>query len=330
MIRRRAAFMLVALLSAFMASVPSAAPASALSLSPTNWRSTIDSISPGTDLISIELFAGGEAIRVTALPGHEVIVPGYSREPYLRIAADGTTSINLLSPAIAMNATSTGSGATATGDARAEPRWQQLDQRGWVQWHDHRIHEMPGVSSPLSWNLPIVVDGQVIAVNGTLVQEPVHGRLVRLLFSFAIAVLGVGVALLPAWRRPDAHAATIGVLIGSLLALWSSTLVWLRTPTGFDHPIPLVALSGIALLAALSALQPSYARLVATLVSVAALCGWVAIQWNVLTSTQVPASDLVNPRALLVPFVAGIALGAAVLAVRGAGAPQADAAPAPR
>lgn len=305
-------------------------PVGALSLSPTNWSSTIDSITPDSDAVAVRLLPGGEAIRVTASPGHEVIVPGYQREPYLRIAADGTTSVNLRSPAVAMNSTTTGTSTDLAADPSAPPEWKELGHDGWVQWHDHRIHEMPGVASPLKWNLPIIVDGQVVAITGTLTETPPASVALELLFAAAIGVLGVGVVLLVAWRTSDPEAGAIGVLIGSVLAVWSSFIVWSRTPVGFDHPLPLVGLAGLALVAALVALRPSYARLVATLVSVAALCGWVAVQWTVLTSTHVPASDASNPRRLLLPLIAGVAIGAAALTIRSAGQAQAGIAPEPR
>ena len=301
--------------------------ADALSLAPTDWSSTVDSVAPADVPVEITMFTGGEAIRVRALPGHEVIVPGYRREPYLRIAPDGATYVNVRSPAVAMNSTATGTSSDAAADASAPPDWVRLDHQGWVQWHDHRIHAMPGVSSPLHWNLPIIVDGQVVAIDGTLREDVPEHSTILVLLAGLVTALTIGATLLAALRTHHETVAARAALIGSLLATWSSTVVWITTPTGFDPPLPLAILAGAAIFASVVALRPSPVRLVSTFVSVAALCGWVAIQWTLLTSAHVPASSAANPRWLVLALVSGLAIGSGIAGVRSVGADHAEIAP---
>ena len=85
--------MLVAALSA------APQPVLADAAGPTDFRSEVLSVTPATDAITVSIEGGDAFVRVVVEPGHEVIVPGYEGEPYLRISADGTVEENLRSMA---------------------------------------------------------------------------------------------------------------------------------------------------------------------------------------------------------------------------------------
>src|SRR3546814_9423334 len=68
----------------------SAAPASADPAGPSDFRSEVTGISPATEGVDAEIRGGDSFLELTVSEGIEVIVEGYSDEPYLRFRADGT------------------------------------------------------------------------------------------------------------------------------------------------------------------------------------------------------------------------------------------------
>src|SRR4029450_5663544 len=70
-----------------------AAPAAADPPRPSDFRSTVTAVTPDTPGLRAEI-VGGDAFLELTVDGHEVVVAGYSGEPYLRFSKDGRVEGN--------------------------------------------------------------------------------------------------------------------------------------------------------------------------------------------------------------------------------------------
>ncbi|MGA1051029.1 MAG: hypothetical protein ACO3WU_01915 [Ilumatobacteraceae bacterium] len=150
---------------------------------PTDFETTIVSISPDPDGVVVSVEGGDSFLRVEVEPGHSVEVPGYDGEPYLRIRRDGTVERNRRSFATYYNDDRYGDvDIPAFVDGEAPPEWETVGRSGAWAWHDHRAHWMgteppiglePGESLPAQ-TVPILVDGTTVSivVVTTLVAAP--------------------------------------------------------------------------------------------------------------------------------------------------------------
>ncbi len=117
---------------------------------PTNYRTTLESVSPRIAGVSIRIVDLGNKVELTNRTATDVTVLGYDGEPYLRVGPDGVYE-NLRSPATYLNRTRAGTTpvpaiARGTG-ASTPPRWHRVSGSHTVRWHDHRVHFM-GTSPP--------------------------------------------------------------------------------------------------------------------------------------------------------------------------------------
>jgi len=147
---RRAAALIAAAVAVV---VVTAAPASAHTASgprPTNYLSTLSSISPPIPGVTVRVVELGNKLQLTNRTTRDVVILGYDDEPYLRVGPDGLYE-NLRSPATYLNRTRTASTpvpaiALGTG-ASTPPLWHRVSGSHTAIWHDHRIHWM-GTSPP--------------------------------------------------------------------------------------------------------------------------------------------------------------------------------------
>ncbi|MGE0307824.1 MAG: hypothetical protein AB7Q27_18915, partial [Acidimicrobiia bacterium] len=138
---------------------------------PTNARSEVTGIEPPSSVVRLDVVGGDAFLRIRVDRGHEVVIPGYEDEPYVRVLSDGTVERNERSPAVYLNENRYGaSDRPANADASAEPDWREVGKGGTYTWHDHRIHFM-GLVNPvgMNWTVPIVIDGVGTSVVGRLV-----------------------------------------------------------------------------------------------------------------------------------------------------------------
>lgn len=301
-----------------------ATSASAFSLSPTNWTSSITSIVPANDAVSVEVINGGDAMRLTAQPGHVVVVPGYRNEPYLRIAANGEVDANLRSPTWWANRTSSGTGdIPESADPGAEPEWSTLASNGSVIWHDHRIHAMPGVTGDTDWTVLVTVDDFPLVVRGRLTKLPSHSPIAELLV--AIVVVGGVVAL----GLRSALRTTLGATLGaSTLALIIAIGGWTATPSGFRAPTTLLLTAALALLFAVACVLTRNAsrrlQVITILASIAALGWWTALMIPAVTAAFVPNSFGATVVRSVIGIAAGVVVGVAIVVVMTGGFSDAD------
>lgn len=181
---------------------------------PTDYRTTVESITPSVDTIALSVEGGDAFLRIAVDPGHEVLILGYDQEPYLRIGDDGVVEQNRRSYATYYNEERYGTDDVPDiVDNDAPPEWERVGDGGAWAWHDHRAHWMgteppiglePGESLPIQ-TVPVVVDGVPveIAVRITLVEGP---SLAPVVFG---AIIGLGVALLGVLLGP----ATTGLVM---------------------------------------------------------------------------------------------------------------------
>ena len=182
----------------------------------TNYRSNITSVDPQIAGLSLKILDYNDQLVLTNHSGREVTVLGYSGEPYARILPDGTTQVNQASPAYYLNQNFYGNVTVPpSANAKATPRWVQVDKTGTFQWHDHRIHWMSPITPPqvknkskttkiFDWTVPIQVGPQRGVVNGNLFWVGQNGGgfpAWALISLIVVGVLGIGGALLAQRRR---------------------------------------------------------------------------------------------------------------------------------
>jgi hypothetical protein len=188
-------------------------------------------VSPAVPGISVRVLQFGDELEVVNDSDADVLVPGYSDEPYLRIGPDGVWR-NRNSPATWLNLDRYGEAAArmpAGVGADAEPAWEQVSTEPAYVWHDHRTHWMSeDVLPPVvaaapdrphtvsEWTVPLQVDGADVAVDGVLTWTPPPSPWTVWPAYAAIALLAVAAGLLLPGPRP------LGVLllVGAGAALW--------------------------------------------------------------------------------------------------------------
>lgn len=151
----------------------------------TNFISNIDRVSGEGDASALEGVAwailGNDAmVQVENRTAEELLVEGYSGEPYLRIGPDGVFE-NKHSPAAYLNSDRFASvEVPKEAAAEAEPEWERVSDESTYSWHDHRAHWMSadlppqvadsdaGVVNVFDWSIPFSLDSMTFAVEGNL------------------------------------------------------------------------------------------------------------------------------------------------------------------
>jgi len=253
---------------------------------PTDYRTEIVSVTPAVPGIEVAIIGGDAFIEIDA-GGHEVTIPGYEGEPYLRFDGDGTVTENVVSPAHFFNLDRySQTRLPPEADATAAPVWEVVDTDGRFAWHDHRTHWMqeepplglgPG-DQILDSVIPITVDGMPVEIAVVSVWMAPPSRGPWLLAGLFAAVVGVA-TVARCGRRQRVSVAVVGLaaLAALGMGLWQT---W-SLPAETGPPIAHWALPAVALLVALSALV--WARWSAfTVRSLALVAGVQLVVWTVL------------------------------------------------
>jgi hypothetical protein len=314
--------LLGALLIALAALLGVATPAGADPAKPGDYKSVITRIEPDAAGIHLDVVGGDGFLELRVDRDHEVVVEGYSGEPWLRIRKDGTIEENTRSEATYLNADRYAQiSLPANVDNEAAPDWKVIGHDGTHVWHDHRIHWMsparpPGMQAGdvviPDWTVKMTVDGSPVVAHGTLTWEPPES--VAPWVVLAIATLAV--VLLLARRHPMETVAA-AVAVSSVAA----TIVGLgqraATPTAAGGT-PLVAIipaigfiTGLAALA----LRRKPAAVVVALGGVAAISGWALLRLAVLTHPVLPTDLPANVDRGVTAMAIGTAIAAAYASV---------------
>jgi hypothetical protein len=342
--RRLVCRLAAALGAAAVAGLAGAAPAAADPPRPTDYRSTVDSVVPTPEGVDVAVVGGDSFLRLTVDEGHEVEVPGYEGEPYLRFRADGTVERNRNSPASYLNDDRRGAvEVPATAGKDADPAWEQVAGGGEYAWHDHAIHWMGGGRPPgkhagdtiQRWTVELTVDGTPTTVSGTLVWEhPVSAwPWVALAALAAAAVLAAGHV---ASRRPGGHAALVGSAAAVVAAAVAAVVGWGQfddAPAGSGVSPLVVAVPVAGLVAGVAALawhrSAPLARAL-SLAAVATVLGWATLRLEVLVKPVLPTTLPAGADRAGTALAQGLAVAAAGVIVLASGRVTAPARPADR
>lgn len=297
----------------------------------TNYRAEITSIQPDPGGLSLRVAGGDSWLEMRVDPDIEVYVLGYEEqldggEPYIRIDRDGSVHVNGNSPAAWMNEERYGDvDIPEWVDPGAPPRWQILASAGtyYAEWHDHRTHWMspqlppsvrddPGsVHHIFDWEVPLVVDGEDVAIRGTLRYLPNTAPLLPLI----VGLLAAAGAFLVGRQGRDAGGA-----IAALLAGGAATVV---TVGAIAHPDAAAGESDlllplVAVVAAAAALVPRLSLSGGgVLLAAVGVVAW-AIPQVPSTVRPIVFSTLPRPAVVvLIPLALGLAVGAAAAAFTG-------------
>jgi hypothetical protein len=201
------------------------APAALAHQGSPNFLSQINTVTPAVDGLDVEVLNRDDRLLLHNTSGETVVIEGYEGEPYARIAADGTVSVNTDSEAYYINEERDGKvDVPASADSDGEPKWEQISRSGRFEWHDHRMHWMsesdPEIadkdvrSKVYDWEVPVEVGGRTGAIAGTLFWTPVEssGLPLPAIFAFAALVIAlcIAIVIVRRRRRPAAAAAAPG------------------------------------------------------------------------------------------------------------------------
>jgi len=232
-VRQAAARLLVVALG-LLATLALAAPAQAHvggGAAGSDYDARIVSVEPAVPGVTVRILQFGDELELVNHGDAEVLVPGYSHEPYLRIGADGVWR-NRNSPATWLNLDLYGKAVADMPDgvdAAAEPEWERVSTEPAYVWHDHRTHWMSeGLLPPVvaaapdqpqtvsEWTVPLQVGGREVAVDGVLTWSPPPSPWTVWPAYAAIALLPVAAGLVLSGPRPLGAV----LVIGAAAALW--------------------------------------------------------------------------------------------------------------
>ena len=97
--------------------------------------------------VHARVYLSDRALHVSVAPGHTLVVLGYLGEAFARVGARGAT-VDRASP--------TAQSANAVVDGRS------------LTWHDDRLQRLSPGGQPVSWRVPVVVDGRRTAIVGVV------------------------------------------------------------------------------------------------------------------------------------------------------------------
>ena len=199
-----------------LAALLAAAPAALAHQGNPNFNSQVDAITPATKGVTVDVLNRDDRLLLHNTSGEDVVIHGYSGEPYARVLADGSVQVNLRSPARYLNDDRFARVAVPKGiDGKGQPRWKEIARTGRFEWHDHRFHWMAKTVPPavrdqsartkvFDWRIPIEVGSREGAIAGTLFWTPPPAGgppLGAMLVLAGVAVAAIVVVLLARRRR---------------------------------------------------------------------------------------------------------------------------------
>ena len=244
---RRAAARLLVVLAGLVAVLTVAGPAAAHvggEAAGSDYDARILSVTPEVPGVTVRILQFGDEFELVNTSAEEVVVPGYSDEPYLRIGPDGVWR-NANSPATYINLDRYG--RVDVPDAAAEleePDWVRVSTEPQYVWHDHRTHWMsPNVLPPAvaadphiehtvaRWTVPLQHGDTEIAVAGELTWSPPPSPWLVWPVYAALALLTVAAGLLARSPRPLGAL----MLLGAVAALWHAAVTPEPSVTESSH-----------------------------------------------------------------------------------------------
>lgn len=325
--------LLVVTLLAAALLVATAAPASAHGVGgvqPTNYLTTIDSMTPRVRGLTVDVVDLGTRLRLTNTTAHDAVVLGYDGEPYLRVGPRGVFE-NVRSPAVYINRTLNLANAQAppkSADPTAPPVWRKVSNGDSIAWHDHNAHYMGTQDPPVVQRDPSsrhLVDRYTVKIRWNGEDVVAKGRIVWVPAPSPWPYVAIAVALAAAivWAsRTRRWAAVLAGALGVLVVTETLHVIglWTASTEGFGKKSfeSLYSIGGIALsLLALWWMRRKGAESAVPLVLLASIFLFVAGGLADITSlarSQLPTSLSPTFARLLITVTLGVGLGTAIAA----------------
>jgi hypothetical protein len=187
-----------------------------------DYESHVRAVTPPIPGFSVEVLSGDDRLAVANHGASTVTIYGYNREPYVRLAPDGTVAVNLRSPAYYLNQDRfAGAKVPASANAKAAPGWQVVERTGRYEFHDHRMHWMArdvpsqvkdrsARTKVFDWKVPLRTGTAKGAIDGELFWRGSSGGPPVGAFVGLGAILLVGGASAVVVRRRRAGAGAAG------------------------------------------------------------------------------------------------------------------------
>ncbi len=228
------------------------------------------SVAPRIPGVSVRVLSFGGDVELVNRSATEVLVTGYSDEPYLRIGPHGVWR-NANSPATYINLDRYGRATLPAGAApSAAPRWERVSTQPQYVWHDHRTHWMsqgllpPSVAADpthahlvFRWTFPVFAGDAKSTVTGELTWTPPPSP--WLIWPLYLVLLALPVAAAFA-RSPRPLAAA--VLVVAAAGLWHAAVTPAPPAGQGSHAgaivsalLPALIVLGVALVAGRAALR---------------------------------------------------------------------------
>jgi len=205
-------------------------------LKPTNYESRLVGVAPSVRGIAIAVEDLGTKLQLTNHTGHDLIVLGYDREPYLRVGPRGVFE-NTRSPATSLNRTLIATAPPPSANASAPPHWKRIGGGLSVRWHDHRTHYTGTEDPPVvardrdhrhvitDWEVQVRDGARTVTASGEIIWVPPPSPWPYVAGALASALLLIGLSRTRRWPVVLAIAlATISVVETlHVVGLWGAT-----------------------------------------------------------------------------------------------------------
>jgi deferrochelatase/peroxidase EfeB len=247
-----------ALVAGILVGLPPA-PASAHDVSgvgATDFHTTVLTFTPAVPGVTLTVIENGSRLQVANTTSTDLVIDGYSGEPYARIGPAGAY-VNDNSPATYLDTDRFSLAAVPTSlDPTKPAQWRRVSTHPVLAWHDHRTHWMLLVLPPSvaddpgsphhisSWALTMHYGGRLLTATGSLDWLPGPSPWPWFLVVAAVAAV---IAAAAASRRPYRVAALACVVVvvgqavhGAGIAFAVVGSVWQQWGSVFAFDAPLV------------------------------------------------------------------------------------------
>jgi hypothetical protein len=311
---------------------PAAAHGVGVGLRPTNYRTDVTGISPPVPGLQVRVREAGDKLELTNTSGREVLVLGYSQEPYLRVGPDGVFENRRSPTSWANRAVSPVGQAPDSYDPAAPPEWDRISPRTVAVWPDQRSRWVNRSDPPEvrrargqrhlvvpSWRIPLRQGEQTLLITGTVTWVPGPSPLPWVLVAAVLAAAVLVAVRTPRWRVALVSAIGLAVVadVFHTAGSWLASTASAATKTyGMSVSVAAWVVGGLTI-ARLVARRDLAARTYLLLAAVFLLLAGAALDLPVLADSQLPSTLSPPVTRVSVAVVLGLGIGLVVVALWG-------------